>query len=327
MITEPEKTAFEDAVRSGPQAGTVRTVANRIRLGGVTASRADKLSFAAALSHAAFAAPDRIAEIYDEAVEGWFGTPVAAARIAPLARPPEPVAPELWPHFWSLVADASAGGMDAGTITMRTAEIAGQFPDSFTTRLCETANCYPHIKAVATRPFPPKIDIAILAPCPDGSVGHALYRLIVDNQFDLEVLDRDALGLRTLPKPLDYLNVRILQTHDLWHLVAGYETTALHEIGISAFQMAQFGHAYSSMFLGEVATIAALGEPMGFGFLMDVVLSAWKHGRETPPMMDIEWEAIWNEPVETVRARHGISPYASPYPANLIEQLQGAAGA
>ncbi|MGF1455096.1 MAG: Coq4 family protein [Alphaproteobacteria bacterium] len=326
MITDLDKAIFENAVCTGPEPGAVKALAHRIRLAGVTAERDDKLAFAAALSHGAFAAPDRIAVLYDEAVAGWFGTPVAAAAIHPLDRSPDLVPDAIWPRFWSLIDDASAGGLDAGTITMRTAEISGAFPETFTARLCEAANRYPHIASVAARPFPPKIDIEILAPCPEGSVGHALYRLIVDNQFDLEVLDRDALGLRALPKPLDYLNVRILQTHDLWHLVAGYDTTALHEIGISAFQMAQFGHAYSALFLGEVATIAALGEPMGFGMLMDVVLSAWKHGRETPPMMDIEWEAIWNEPVDAVRARHGVTPYASPYPANLLEQLQGAAG-
>ncbi len=52
------------------------------------------------------------------------------------------------------------------------------------------------------------------------------------------MLDRDAPSLRDLPAPLNYLNARILQVHDLWHLVGGYQTTGLHEIAISAFHLA-----------------------------------------------------------------------------------------
>lgn len=130
---------------------------------------------------------------------------------------------------------------------------------------------------------------------------------MVDNGFDLEVLDRGALGLAELPPPLDYLNVRILQCHDIWHAVAGYETTGLHEVAISGFQMGQFGHLYSSLFLGVVLTKVAFTQPFeGFGFLLDTILSAYRHGRESPPLLGVDWESIWDRPVDAIRveARH-----------------------
>jgi ubiquinone biosynthesis protein Coq4 len=321
LTTHEERLAFQAAAQAGPDSAGLAGLAARIKAAGPMAAREDKLALAAALAHAAFAAPDRIGVIYDGLAEGWLGRSVNAAPVASLASDPLTIPDSLWPDYWRLAEDATQG-LDAGEITARTAALGGLFGPEFLTRVGAAAFAYPGVDAAAERPFPPMIDVETLAPCPLGSVGAALYRLIVDNKFDLEVLDRNALGLSGLPKPLDYLNVRILQAHDLWHLVAGYDTTALHEIAISAFQMAQFGHSYSSQFLAVVAATAAIGDPMGFAMLGDVVFTAYAHGRETPPMLDIAWEEVWDEPVEAIRARHGVTPYPSPYPADLIEQLQ-----
>ena len=112
-----------------------------------------------------------------------------------------------------------------------------------------------------------------------------LSLLLAYQGFDLEVLDRDGLGLAGLPAPLDYLNVRILQCHDVWHEMAGYATTGLHEVCISGFQMGQFGHHYSSTFLAMLLTKAACTEPAAVGPILDPILCAYAHGRETPPLL------------------------------------------
>ena len=145
--------------------------------------------------------------------------------------------------------------------------------------------------------------------------------MIVENGYDPEVLDRDAIALSDLPHSLHYLNARILQMHDVWHLVAGYETTSSNEIAISAFQLAQFGHNYSSMFLAAVMAISTFKEPRGFTILMQILAEAWQHGRETPVMMDIEWEQEWDRSLEDIRARHNIATYESIFPADLLESI------
>ena len=146
--------------------------------------------------------------------------------------------------------------------------------------------------------------------------------MLVDNGYDAEVLDREAIGLSQLPPGLRYLNTRILQMHDVWHLLAGYETTALHEIAISAFQLAQFGHNYSGMFLATVVTRSHVGGGEGFELLLRTIIEAWQHGRETPPLMAIDIEQEWHNSVDSIRERHGISSFAGSFPADLFEQLQ-----
>ncbi len=60
------------------------------------------------------------------------------------------------------------------------------------------------------------------------------------------------------------------------------------------------------------------------GLMLDTILTAWTHGRQSPALLGVDWPAIWNRGVEEVRAEIGLSAYASPYPADLFEQLRAA---
>ncbi|MEJ0049454.1 MAG: Coq4 family protein [Rhodospirillales bacterium] len=313
-----EREGFERSAAYGERAGQT--------IGLARAAKNDPgavRGLAACLAHAAFAAPDRIAEIYDEAAEGWLGRPVAAPPIPAEAAGPEALWEPFWEDFWKLVDDA-AHFMGAAEITTRTASLASLLSPGFQARAAAACRRYPGVNEAARSGFPPRLKMEDLAAAPEGSLGHELYRLIVDNGYDLEVLDRDTLQLARLAPPLDYLNARILQSHDLWHIVAGYRTTKLHEIALSAFQLAQFGHNYSAMFLAVVVTTAAFRTPAALTLLLDTIFSAWTHGRETPPLMGIEWEREWHSPTAAIRELHGITPYASPYPAEIIEMFEAA---
>ena len=101
---------------------------------------------------------------------------------------------------------------------------------------------------VADKSIPPMISLAALADFLDGSLARQLLSMWVNNGFDPESLDRYAIGLNGLSPALRHLNTRILRMHDTWQLVAGYENTSLHEMAISAFQLAPFGQHYSTMF-------------------------------------------------------------------------------
>jgi ubiquinone biosynthesis protein Coq4 len=322
MFRPGERLAFE-ALASDPQDARAITAAAGLLKANPFAESPERLVLPAALACAAFSAPDAVTMVYDAAAEAWLGRALKAPAIAPFAKAPDPIPAQLWSGFWALTDDAREGRVaDAGAITVRTAALGGHTGAGFRGRVAEAAGLWPGVAEAACRPLPKRIDIQALAPCETGSIGHALYRLIVDNKFDLEVLDREALGLRDLPAPLDYLNVRILQTHDLWHILAGYETTALHEIAISAFQMAQFGHSYSAMFLSLVAAIGHQGDRGGLGLLYETIFQAYAHGRETPPLMDIPWEEHWQTQIPALRAAYGVTPFASPFPADLLEQLR-----
>ena len=310
---------FEARSGLGGSGDVARADAEALRSGDPEAT----FRIAAGCVSVATATPERLVDVYDGLAEGWLGQAPGGPAVTDDAEPGVVPGP-LWEAFWALVVDPEAG-RDPADITVRTAALTGLLTPSFHRRVAAMALRYPGVAEAAAQGMPPRFALEDLAACPPGSLGDRLHSLVVVDGFDLEVLDRDALELGELPEPLAYLNIRILQCHDIWHLVAGYETTGLHEVAISAFQMAQFGHQYSSMFLGLVLTKVAFTEPFeGMGFLLDTVLSAYTHGRRTPPLMGVDWPSVWDRPVADIRSLLGVTPYDSPYPAGLLEQLRSA---
>ncbi len=304
---------FESIVATG--LGDPAALARAAKQGDMAAAA----DLAALLTRAGFVEPELIIDVYDAASAGWFGD---EARAVDLTRGTGRALPEMWPEYWAFIDDMVK--TDAGTFTLRTAALGDRVEESFRARAGRASLAYPGVPAAVAQGWPEKFTMAQLAACPEGSLGNEFHRQIIDNNFDLEVLDRDALGLANLPPPLDYLNVRILQCHDLWHIVGGYHTTALHEVGISAFQMSQFGHNYSAQFLAFIIAKAAIRRPEGFALLMEITMGGWRHGRGTPQLLGVDWQDVWKEPTDVVRERLGVAPYVSPVPPDLVEQLERA---
>lgn len=313
-----ERLEFEAAVRSGSTYDDVRGSVAEVRSGSLEAAR----RIAAAEMCVAASQPGRLVDVYDAMVEGWFGQAPSAPKVM---GPPSgliPVDDAFFDALFAMVEDPELGS-DATQITVSTTEFAGDLSGELFEAVRAQASSYPGVVDAARGGLPDRFELADLERCPQDSLGGHLHTLVVEEGFDLEVLDRDALGLRDLEPPLDYLNTRILQCHDVWHEVAGYETTGLHEIAISAFQMGQFGHHYSSLFLAMTQTTAAFTQPIeGSVLLLDVVLSSYRHGRETPPLLGVRWEDLWTQPLDQIRVELGVDPYESPYDPGLLEMLR-----
>ena len=314
-----EETAQAPIAASDDLGELARSLAERVHAGDESAAH----SLAAVVTHVAITAPADLVTVYDGAAHGWLGSPPTGAMVSAPVLPHTPPDDMFWNAFWALVLDPTTGS-DPADITIRTAALTGQLAPELRNSVAAVALAFPGVTDAAAGGSPIPFTLAALAACPRGSLGSELHDLVVVNGFDLEVLDRNALALAELPDPLQYLNSRILQCHDVWHKVGGYETTVLHEVAISAFQMAQFGHHYSSMFLAVTLTKVAFEQPFAVGLILDTVLSAWAHGRATPPMLGVEWEQIWHLPIVEIRSRLGITAYQSPHAADLIEQLGAA---
>jgi ubiquinone biosynthesis protein Coq4 len=323
MSDDQERAGFEALAQAGADDDdAARSLGARLK---AKHQPADLKALAALWIHGAVAAPEQLPGIYDAVAEGYLGEPVGAKPVATETRArPEPIPAAFWTGLWELLQEPRSG-LQAVNLTTKTAALAGLISKGAEARVGKAALCYPGVPAAVAQGYPKQFTLETLARCPPESLGATFHALIVDNGFDLEVLDRAALGIDKLPPPLDYLNARILQCHDLWHIVGGYQTTALHEVAISGFQLSQFGHHYSSMFLAMALTRVAFERPEGGAIMLPTILSAWTHGRRTPPLLGVNWEAVWDKPVADVRTRLGVTPYVSPFPADLFEQLSVAA--
>lgn len=284
---------------------------------------APRLELCAALIHAGFRNPFAIPATYNALADGWLGgygsyPDFVDDGASETGDYPE----EFWRAFTELLtATTNPGALE---LTARVAALGGTLHSQFGELAEAFAATHPGSANARHQSPPPMIDLKTLAAAPKDSLAGELHHMLVANGYDAEVLDRQALGLGKLPPALSYLNTRILQMHDVWHLAAGYRTTSLHEIAISGFQLAQFGHNYSAMFLAVVSTIGCFQRPEGLPILLQIIAEAWRHGSATPALMAINWEQEWHKPIATVRKEQNIEPFTSALPANLFETLAGA---
>jgi len=317
MSGDHERAGFEALAATGAEDTAARSLAAKLK---AKQDGGDVKALAALWLHCAAAAPERTPGVYDAACEGWFGEPVEGPPIKTAGAPPEPISGAFWKGLWALVREPRHG-LEAVNLTTKTAALAGLVAPGLPERVGRAAMAFPQVPAAVAQGMPKRFDLDALARYPAGSLASDFLAMLTAEGFDPEPLDRAALGVEQLPPPLAYLNARILQCHDLWHMVAGYRTTALHEVAISGFQLAQFGHHYSAMFLGMVLTRVAFEMPEGAPILLQTILSAWAHGRRSPPLLPVKWESLWDKPLSEVRARLKIEPFVSPFPADLFEQL------
>jgi hypothetical protein len=308
---------FQELVLAGGGRHAAVADTRQLRAGDAEAA----FRIAALALYVAVVSPEPLVDVYDGLCQGWLGTAPDGPDIGASATLGA-VSDDLWAGLRDLVFDPDAGG-DPADITVRTAALTEHLSSGFHARVAAMALRYPGVADAAAGGVPPRFTLDDLAHCPADSLGGSLHSFVVDNGFDLEVLDRDALGLTELPYPLDYLNIRILQCHDIWHMVADHKTSGLHEVSVSGFQMAQFGHQYSSMFLGMVLAKVAFTAPDAFSFTLDTILTGYRHGRQTPPLLGVEWETLWDRPIPDIRHTLGVTPYQSPYPAWILEEMKG----
>jgi ubiquinone biosynthesis protein COQ4 len=154
--------------------------------------------------------------------------------------------------------------------------------------------------------------------CPQRYDVDDLLRLDASTLGGLYARHMKARGLRpdfyddVAPRhKLHYLRLRIRQTHDIWHTLAGFDTDPAGEVGLQGFYFAQFANGQSALIVvgGILKSILArrYGELEGF---IDAFCRGYRNGRRAAPLLGMKWEELWQEPLAELRRRYAIEPAA-----------------
>jgi ubiquinone biosynthesis protein Coq4 len=107
---------------------------------------------------------------------------------------------------------------------------------------------------------------------------------------------------------LHYLRLRVRQTHDVWHVMTGYDTGHFGEVGLQGFYLGQFTNGQSVIIgAGAMLKHLVLGR---FGALERCVESfceGYSNGRRARSLLAVKWEQLWEQPVDALRDRYGIA--------------------
>jgi ubiquinone biosynthesis protein Coq4 len=314
------KQQFENLVCKPGDSGIIdsRQIADIVR----RVKAKDKEAFevlCALLVRVAFIEPESIDVVYDALTRAWLGLDDNFGGSGELRSEAGPLPSAFWENYWRLIDDSSSP-MSASETTARVVALMQHLPPTFFQRAEAATIRHRGVTNPSERPIPALMTAEDLRDLPSGSLGQDLYRLLIDNKFDLEVVRRDSEVYGEMPPALRYVNVRIAQMHDVWHLAAGYTTSSLHETALAVFQLAQFGHNYGAMYIATVMYLAHAHYADAKEVLMQIIAEAWYHSRQCPSLMDIEWEQIWHLPTGTIRRQYRIPAFDSIYKDTLFEE-------
>lgn len=155
----------------------------------------------------------------------------------------------------------------------------------------------PQIKqAFGDRPRLGKIDLEQFHQLPENTLGY-LYadHMLKNGLTPLQAGDCD--------NEYTFLGAHITETHDIWHVITGSNTDILGEIKLEAFYVSQL---YASRFwialLAKNLLKAALFNVEVSGQYLDALAQGWVMGKQAKPLFGIEWNTLWETPLEDVRA-------------------------
>jgi ubiquinone biosynthesis protein COQ4 len=142
-----------------------------------------------------------------------------------------------------------------------------------------------------------------LAKLPSGTLGHVYAHHMITQNLNPDFYPRpDKITDET------YVLLRVRQTHDLWHVVTGFDTSVLGEIGLQSFMLAQIGSPVSILIVGSSILRCLFKNQERLFPLMDVVSKGWGMGREAQVLFPYDWEQAWNKDLNLVRKELDIRP-------------------
>ncbi len=147
-------------------------------------------------------------------------------------------------------------------------------------------------------------DQAWLRSLPDGSLGRACLAFVEAEGISANGIRAASLeggSDRRRPRAFVYLHQRMRATHDLWHALTGYQGDLLGEVSLLAFTLGQHWNSGVALIVA-----AALVRGQGTG-VARMIHDGFGRGRAAAWLPAQEWESLLPVPLETVRARLGLS--------------------
>ncbi|PZV01815.1 MAG: ubiquinone biosynthesis protein [Cyanobium sp.] len=155
---------------------------------------------------------------------------------------------------------------------------------------------------IRERYIPGPQNLEALAALPSNTLGHAyaaeLARLGYDPNLHAGMVpNSDA----------EYVELRLSQTHDLWHLITGFDSSTHGEIGLQAFHLSQFPYPLASLLTAQALLSTTLFEAEQLADLVEAIRTGLEMGRQAQPLFAQRWEEGWQKPLSDWRNKLNLS--------------------
>lgn len=159
---------------------------------------------------------------------------------------------------------------------------------------------------IAERYIAPFHDLEALLQYPKDSLGYAYASSLKQAGFQALTAEVE------IDSDSSYIENRWLQTHDIWHIITGFDTSEIGEIGLQAFYLAQFQLPLASMLIANALIATTVFQPKALSPLLNAIAKGWEMGQTAKPLIAQKWEEAWEKPVSVWQAQLNMKPVSPP---------------
>ena len=159
-------------------------------------------------------------------------------------------------------------------------------------------------------------DRAALAAMPEGSFAHAYLAYLGGEEMGSAEYFLEAAGLEEKARRFgwsqDHLWFvrRMANSHDLFHVVAGYDRSITGEVGIVCYTAGQIPLLPLRLLLPYLFALKPSEPLRWFRFCRD----SYRHGRQTPSLACVDYEALLPKPLAEARRAIGVPTFEEAHP-------------
>lgn len=156
---------------------------------------------------------------------------------------------------------------------------------------------------ICDRYIPPTHDLNKLLTYPENSLGYIYATALKKAGFDPNL----HVGM-TAESDAQYVELRLSQTHDIWHIVTGFDTSMSGEIGLQAFHLGQFPYPLATMLVANSLMSSTMLAPEELPELLDAIAQGWQMGKRAKSLFSQKWEKAWDKPLAQWQTELNIQP-------------------
>ena len=154
------------------------------------------------------------------------------------------------------------------------------------------------IKERYLKPVP---DTEALSKLPKNTLGYKYFYHLDSMGFDPDYYRKIEVQNDT-----DYVMMRIRQTHDIWHVVTGFDTHPLGEIAVKAVELAQTHRPMAAAICAGGVFRYMLKEPELFSDCLESIVAGYHMGLQSRALLSMKWEEVWDRDLDDLRQRLGL---------------------
>jgi ubiquinone biosynthesis protein Coq4 len=157
-------------------------------------------------------------------------------------------------------------------------------------------------KSLYSEEYNPPIDMGWLRKLPEGTFGRAFANFIDANGFQA-----DGFPPVELNSPISYLVIRIRRTHDLMHVLTGYDVTLQDELALQGFTFAQTRTPVSALIIAGGIIHLIFLRPAELVSCFDKIIQGYIKGKYCKNLLISRLEDHWTKDLYQMRIEYGLA--------------------